>query len=154
MQTSKLLALIGAVLSILGSFFFTLYTYVNSVYGVGGILSLITAFGIATSWVDYLLIIVFLIFLLACVAQIFGIQSSISAIIGGAITVAFCIFIFLGVFGVLSGFTDGIGLLLDHADWISGVIPVNVFSLNPGLGTYIAAVGGILTFISGFLHRE
>ena len=153
-QTSKLLALIGAILSILGVFFFSLYTYFYPVYGIGGILSLFSAFGDATTWVHYVLIITFLIFLLACIVQIFGIQSHIIALIGGGITLVFCIFIFLGQFGVLPAFTDDIGFLLDANDWIPGVIPITVNLFNIGLGTYIVTVGGALTFVSGFLPRE
>ena len=153
-QTSKLLALIGAILSILGAFFFSLYTYVFPVYGVGGLLSIGSAFGAASTGVHYILIITFFIFLLATIVQIFGIQSHIIAMIGGGITLVFCIFIFLGVFGVLPAITDGIGFLLDNNDWIPGVIPVNVNLFNVGLGTYITTVGGVLSFVSGFLPRE
>ena len=153
-QTSKILALIGAVLSILGTLFFSLYTYVFPVYGIGGILSLGSAFATASSAVHYILIIVFLIFLVASIVQVFGIQSHIIALIAGGVTLVFCIFIFLGIFGVLPAFTDGIGYLLDENYWIPGVIPVTVNLFNVGLGTYIATVGGALTFVSGFLPRE
>ncbi len=153
-KTSKLLALIGAILSILGSFFFTLYTNVNSVYGVGALLSIGTAFSLALSWVHYVLIFAFIIFLLASIAQIFGIPSSIAAIIGGTITLIFCIFIILGVYGVFSAFTIQTGFLFDHIDWIPGIIPINVNIAGVGLGTYIAAVGGILSLVSGFMSRE
>ena len=105
-------------------------------------------------WIIYVLIIAFLIFLLACIVQIFGIQSHIIALIGGGITLVFCIFIFLGQFGVLPAFTDDIGFLLDANDWIPGVIPITVNLFNIGLGTYIVTVGGALTFVSGFLPRE
>ncbi|MBN2155361.1 MAG: hypothetical protein JW776_04915 [Candidatus Lokiarchaeota archaeon] len=154
MKIGRLLALIGTILSIIGTFLFTLYSYINPVYGVGGIISLASAFSLATSWIDFVLIIVFIIFILACIVQLIGIPNSISAIIGGGITLIFCVFIFLGVFGLIPGFTNGIGFLLDHTEWIPGVIPVTVELLGVGLGTYIATVGGIISLVSGFFPRE
>lgn len=156
-QTSKLLAIIGAILSILGSFFFTLIPgFAFNVYGVGALLSLPTAFSTAATfgWVDYVIIIAFLIFLLACLVQIFGIPNGIAAIVGGGITFIFCVFLILGSFGVLSVFSDRLGVLLDSNDWIAGIIPVTVNLGTLGLGTIIAAVGGGLTLASGFLPRE
>jgi len=155
-QTSKLLALIGAILSILGTFFFSLYEHVGfHVYGIGGILNIGTAFAIAGTFVEYLLVVAFILFILAALVQVFGVPSKLIAIITGAITVVFCIFIILGNFiGGLEVFTDGIGLLFANNDWINGVIPVPINLPGVGLGTYIATVGGILTLVSGFLSRE
>ncbi len=153
-QTSKLLALIGTILSILGWFFFPLYVYTNTVYGIGALLSLGTAFSTAFSLIHYVLIIVFLIFILACLVQIVGIPNGIAAIVGGGITFLVSVFIILGAFGILPVFTDGIGFLMDHVDWIPGIIPIPLELPGAGLGTYIAAVGGALSLASGFLPRE
>jgi hypothetical protein len=141
----------------LGTFFFSLIPgYAFNVYGIGGILALPTAFSIAalSGWVDYLIIIVFLIFLLASLVQLIGIPNGIAAIVGGGISLIFCIFIILGSFGVLSVFPERLGILFDSNDWFTNIIPVTVNFGSLGLGTIIAAVGGGVTLVSGFLPRD
>jgi hypothetical protein len=155
-QTSKLLAIIGTIVSILGAFFFGLIGYMgNQVYGAGVLLNLGNVFYIANSVVKYILVAVFFLFLLASIVQVFGIPSSLVAIITGAITFLF------GVFIILLGYIDAfypvlseLGELFSYTDWVSGIIPVTLDLGGVGLGAYIVTLGGALTLVSGFLPRE
>lgn len=167
----KILALIGGLLTFIGTFAFSLFTittpsvFVN--YGVGGIQNLIELFGLGVSgwsWQLWVYVIGYMLFLLSFILQLIGTKSRIAALFGTLLPLTMVVFIFLAYFGWwVDGFAP-IFLFFTREPLVAQWVPM-AFSLGldatsywPGsivdLGTFIVGGGSILTLVSVFLTRD
>ena len=165
MKTGGILALLGGIISLVGTFVLTFYEFTG--YGImgSGIGLLISAgdiFAIAAYYgaMVYLFEILFLVLIWGGVLSIAGIKVRALAIIGGLFA------IILAVFHMVVAFA-GYSLPLDvlQAAFFfsgpSGAYPLHVTVgdyvvplLTAGLGIYFLLVGGILAFIGGVIPRD
>ena len=81
-KAGKILAGIAGILTLLGTFAFSLVTVPGLVhYGIGGVMQLITLFSLAGSWTAWVWVFVigYIIYLLSFILQLIGIKSRIAA---------------------------------------------------------------------------
>ncbi len=151
----KILALIGGILVLIGTYALSLFRAGPGVhvYGIQGILNITTiwsggVWGIVAA-VGYCL------YLLAFLFILIGIKVRALAFIGALFPIAATAFVFLGgVWGVpltyLAGFQGGAAL------WT--YIPLSfdalLFMGSVDLGTWVVGVGGLLALVSAFISRD
>ena len=154
-----LLIVIGAVLTLLGTYVFAVFNvgpgFVGS--GLGFAMNLPDIIGIdpgADAVVFYLFLVVFMIWLASGVLQLVGIRSRIVGII-------FSIFPFtIGLLFVLFMYTEILGMmtfvfmLFTTGEQFGGVYPILVQLDVLGLGTYLLLGGGVLGIIGSSMSRD
>ena len=157
-KAGKILALIGGLLTLIGVFFFSLYTngtgYNYGIFGVVALLDLLSGSG----WQVLVFSIFYILYLLSFILILIGIKSRALAIIGSLFPLAILVIVLLGAFDVwLAPFT----ILIDNVG--AGGMPalsIFPFSLDAllissiDLGTWIVGLGGLLALISGFISRD
>ena len=167
-KLGKILAFVGAILTILGTYLFTLSEFIpgtSYLWGVGGWINIGPLFQYATSgapdaWQAWIVAIVMIIFLLSGLLMLLGIKSRIAAFFGTLVPLAVAVIFILGAFGVSVLGAYGIYFLFLGSEPVA----VNVFPLTfeyPGLapwglggGTLMIALGSLLVLVSVFLTRE
>lgn len=175
-----LLIVIGAVLSILGTYVFGLFSaigypasgigfFMNTI--VGGNALFIFLFGSAPSfisdpalyagfagievWLFWILLIVFLIFCIAGILQLVGLKSRIVGVIFSlfpiGVGVMFLLLFYTDILGVISG---SFGLFF-IGESIGGFLPIIVdIGDGIGLGAFFLLGGGTLGLVGSILPRE
>ena len=167
MGAGKILVLIGAILTLVSTFFLSFFATgitlppdFEYASGLGFIFNLpeIISNGpkfavfealVGSAMVVYILAIVYIVFLLSGVLQLVGLASRVFAIIGSILPIIaglFIIFIGLGVLDYgqyTSLFWDG--------PIVSGILPLDVPLGDASLGTYTLLAGGVLGFVGGIL---
>ena len=167
MGAGKILILIGALLTLVSTFFFSLFVTpfpgVVTVpgaygYGIGFIFNVpnILADGanVAASigadvMVMYIVAIVFIVFLLSGILQLIGLASRVVAIIGSIFPIVVGILILLISFGILD-FGNYLSLLTAGA-LAEGIFPFNLTLGTVSLGTYTLLAGGVLGLVGGIM---
>jgi hypothetical protein len=160
-KTGKLLALIGAICTLLGTFFFTLLEgplvgyYVNGIAGITNIPSIIQAAVSGGNWASWVLIVCLFLYLLSGFIQLWGIKSRIAAFFGSLLPLTAAIFVILLIAGVPEPFFLVV-FLLGAAPLVPNVIPLTFeYSfMSFGLGTILIALGSLLALVSVFMTRE
>jgi hypothetical protein len=151
MAAGKILVLIGALLTLVSTFFLAFYHVVADSYasGIGFVFNIPDiianpgSFG-PDSMVVIIVAIVFIVFLLSGVIQLIGLVSRVIAFIGSFMTLTLGILILLVGLGVLTGdFALYSGLLVDDAI-APGIWPFNLPLGDVSLGTYTLIGGGAL----------
>lgn len=156
----KILALLGGILVLIGTFGLSLYTDSgNYYYGIGYFNPISNFTGLFTGGLVPILIGVGVIFyLLAFVLILIGMKSRVFAIIGSLFPLAMATFVFLFAFGLwtpgLLGAWPAGDFLPLLATWVPMSFPATVLFGGVDLGTWVIAVGGLLALISGFISRE
>ena len=163
-NSGKILALLGGIITLIGTMFFSLFTSGTLYnYGIGGAIGLLDAFS-GGGWEGTVASIGYLLYLLAFVLILIGIKSRIFAIIGSLFPLAAMVFVILGAYGVwttpifwLGNYIGGGGM----PALVPNIIPVSFDALllaGPGstidIGTWIVGLGGLLALVSGFISRE
>jgi hypothetical protein len=172
MAAGKVLAGIGGVLTLIGTFVTSWFTYkVGSTsylaYGVGGVKSVINVFTNSVdyasifnipSWGVFILVVVIIAILTAGLTQLGGIKSRGSAAEGGIIALLLGIFILLNSFSVsfVAPYFQYLTVFGDTTPLVSGWIPFSYTLMNRPemIGTYLITVGGLLALISAFMSRD
>jgi hypothetical protein len=172
MGAGKILVIIGAILSILGTFVFALFSPAPGFIGSGlgfavnipqlfensAFLAVLVGLEV---FVIYIVIIVFIIFLVSGFLQLVGLKSRVVGLI-------FSLFpIFMGVMFILLFFTDILGPIstvfgaLFVTDLLGGAFPIfvtgggtNLLLGDLGLGAYLLVGGGVLGLIGCILPRD
>jgi len=161
-KAGKIIALIGAILTILGTFLFSLmgnpgtgfYVYGWSMLNIDDIFVL--AASDPSAWMFYIIGVIAILYFLSGFIQLLGIKSRIAAFFGSLIPLAISVFVLLAVFGVYIDIGMIIGLLLSRPELATGIFPVSFEYgfMSFGLGTIIIGVGSLLTLITTFMTRE
>ena len=172
MALGKIFIILGALLSILGTYVFAIYAggtgFVGSGIGfllnaIGGGLSDPTLFAGASTfatglgielWLFYVLLVVFMIFLAAGALQLIGLKSKIAGLIFSLFPLGVgLMFIFL-VYTDFLGIKSAFFAIFFIGEQYGNVFPVLVNLGDLALGAYFLVGGGALGLISTFLPRE
>ena len=172
MELGKIFIILGALLSILGTYVFAIYAggtgYVGSGIGFilntfGGGLATPTLFAGASDyatllgievWLFYILLIVFLIFLAAGALQLIGMKSRVAGLIFSLFPLGVgLMFIFL-VYTDFLGMKSAFFAMFFIGEQSGSIFPVLLNLGDLALGTYLLVGGGALGLISTFLPRE
>jgi len=160
----KIFIILGALLSILGTYIFAIYGVTGSVgSGIGFITNLGTLFGNAASIaaglgieviVFYLFVIIFLIFLAAGILQFIGLKSKVAGLIFSLFPLG------VGIMLILTFYTDILGLkaffftIVFIGEQYGNIFPILVDLGGVGLGVYLILGGGVLGFIGSIMPRD
>lgn len=165
MGAGKILILIGALLTLVSTFFLSLFHLGGSIYGygVGFIFNIpnimehadLYAILIGTeTMVVYIVAIVFIVFLLAGILQLVGLASRVVAIIGSIIALGIGILFLLVALDVFTDITPFAILLVDDAI-ADGIFPFDVALGDVlSLGTITLIAGGALGLIGGIMGSD
>ena len=171
MAVGKIFIILGALLSILGTYVFAIYGTVGSVgSGIGFILNTFgggvadpTLFAGSSTyasslsievWLYYILLVVFLIFLAAGILQLIGIKSRIFGLIFSLFPLG------VGLMFVFLVYTDFLGIkslffaLFFIGEQYGNVFPIFIDLGNLSLGAYFLVGGGALGLIGSILPRD
>ena len=160
-KTGKILAFVAGLLTIIGTFFFTLLQFFTGyVYGAGGMFNIDDIFVYGTSgapdaWVAWVAGPLIILYLLSGFVQLLGIKSKIAAILGSILPLFVAISILLAWFDVTVPYMVYL-LFLAAEPLVPGIIPIafEYSFMVVGWGTFIILIGGLLSLISGFMSRE
>ena len=161
-KAGKIIALVAGLLTILGTFFFSLFSVpLNQyVYGAGGMFNIDDLFiygvsGQPDAWISWIVGPILILYLISGFIMLLGMKSKIAAILGSILPlfVSFSLFFawidlappYIAYFATLSAepiIQDFIPFTFEYGFMIIG------------LGSFIIAVGGILSLVSGFFTRD
>lgn len=171
MALGKIFIILGALLSILGTYVFAIYGITGTVgSGIGFFLNTIgggladpTLFAGASAyasglgieiWVYYIFLIIFLIFLAAGILQLIGLKSRIAGLIFSLFPLG------VGIMLILVFYTDVLGLkslfftIFFVGEQYGNFFPILINLGDIDLGVYLILGGGALGVISTFLERD
>ncbi|NHJ25209.1 MAG: hypothetical protein EAX89_11570 [Candidatus Lokiarchaeota archaeon] len=165
MESGKLFAILGGILTLVGTYVFAVYgtAGVYAASGIGFIMNIPDLFTNADAiaillgtqvWLYYILLIIFIVFLAAGVLQIVGMNSKVLSLI-------FALFpLGVGLMFIFLEYTDFLGIkslffaLMFAGEHYADFYPIIVNLGTLGLGVYLTLGGGVLGFISVFLPRD
>ena len=172
MALGKIFIILGALLSILGTYVFAIYAggtgfvgsgigFILNTFGGGladptlfaGASAFATALGIEV-WVYYIFLIIFLIFLAAGILQLIGLKSKVAGLIFSLFPLG------VGIMLLLTFYTDILGLkaffftIVFIGEQYGNFFPILLDLGGIGLGVYLILGGGVVGFISTFLPRD
>ncbi len=165
MALGKIFIILGALLSILGTYVFAIYAggtgYVGS--GIGFIINLGILFENAATyatslsievWLFYILVVVFLIFLAAGALQLIGVKSRVAGLIFSlfplGVGLMFISLAYADFLGIKSAFFENFFI----GEHFGNFFPILINLGDLALGAYLLVGGGALGLISTFLPRE
>ena len=160
-KAGKIVALIGAILTLVGTYFFTLVEgplVGMYVYGAGGMFNIddmITSAISGGEWQSWILIVAVILYLLSGFIQLLGIKSRIAAFFGSLLPLTVCVLTVLLIAGV--GWIFLLVIFVLGADpLVTNVLPVTFEYgfMSFGLGTIIVGLGGLLSLVSVFMSRD
>ena len=166
MGAGKILVIIGALLSIVGTYVFALFTpapgWIGS--GIGFAVNLPELFANADLlaalvgmevFIVYIIIVVFIIFLAAGVFQLLGAKSRALGFVGSLFALGVFVYFMLIEFSVISSTAIYAVLFSGFSPNALGPLPLHVQTGTfVGLGTYLLAAGAVLGFIGTFVGRD
>ena len=171
MALGKIFIILGALLSILGTYVFALYGSTGIVgSGIGFILNTFGGGSISPPlftgastyatvlstevWIFYILLVIFLIFLAAGVLQFIGMKSR----VGGLIFSLFPLGV--GLMFIFLTYTDFLGIksaffaLFFIGEQYGDIFPILLNLPDLGLGVYFLVAGGAFGLIGSILPRD
>ncbi|MFX0001362.1 MAG: hypothetical protein ACFE9Q_14360 [Candidatus Hodarchaeota archaeon] len=151
MASGKIFCILGGILTLLGTYFFSFLPSLPGTYyyGLGFFLNIYSIF--TSGWILYIIIaIIFIVFLLSGIFIIIGVKSKTLALIGSLFVLGFGVYMILAfyVFGLTSDITIFMAQFI-NAPLVEGIIPFDLFLGPFSLGTYILIGGGVLGLIGG-----
>ncbi len=172
MSAGKILIVIGAILTLVSTFFLNLVTvdmpgailwmeaglnYGNGLNFFMHITYLFTNANIIASlmgievYLVYIITVLLIFFSISGVIQLIGVKSRAAAIIGSIMPLFIGIVIILGSFTTLPAILGGFGSFqLDNA-LVAGIVPYDLPLGGISLGTYLLVAGGALALIGGII---
>lgn len=159
MAVSKIFIILGALLTIMGTWVFAVFSMSSTVVGsgLGFAMRLIDIIGIdpgADALVFYLMLVVFIIWLASGVLQLIGLKSRIVGLIFSLFPLAVGLMFILFMYTEILGMMTFVFMLFTSTDVIGGFYPVLVQLDVLGLGTYFLVGGGALGLIGCIMPRD
>ncbi len=172
MGAGKVLVIIGAILTLVSTFFLSLFSLDMPVallwmeagenYGNGlnffmHIMDLFTdADNVATTFATevflvYIITIVLIFFAISGIIQLIGIKSRAAAIIGSFMPLFIGILIILGVFITLPDILGGFLSFQLDGELVEGIIPFHLALGDISLGAILLTAGGALALVGGIM---
>ena len=159
MALGKIFIILGALLTILGTYVFAVFgisaTIVGS--GLGFAMNLPTIIGIdpgTEAVAFYFMLVVFIGWLASGVLQLVGLKSRIVGLIFSlfplAVGLMFVLFIYTDILGIMTF----VFMLFTSGDLIGGFYPILVDLGTLGLGTYFLIGGGALGLIGCLMPQD
>ena len=159
MALGKIFIILGALLTILGTWVFATLLffpgYVGS--GLGFAMNLPSIIGVdpgADAVVFYLLLVLFIAWLASGVLQLIGLKSRIVGIIFSLVPLAIGLMLILLIYTEILGMMSAIFTLMTVGEQIGGFFPIYVPLGDLGLGTYFLLGGGVLGIIGSSMPRD
>ena len=160
-KTGKILTLIGAILTLMGTFFFTLcrgYLPDTYVYGAGGMLEIPRLFAIAATGlpgycVYWIVAPVLIMYLISGFIQLIGLKFRAASIVGSILPILIALIVILYFLDLGIPHTFQYLRQLSGESLIPNFLPivVEIGVQRFGLGTIFILIGGILALIGGIL---
>jgi len=156
----KIFIILGAILTILGTYVFAVFAtfppdYVGS--GLGFAMNLPDIIGVdpgADAFAFYFMLVFFIFWLVSGVLQLVGLKSRIVGLIFSlvplAIGVTFLLFIYTDILGMMTF----VFMLLTSGELIGGFFPILVDIGTLGLGTYFLVAGGALGLVGSIMPQD
>ena len=159
MAVGKIFLILGALLTILGTYVFAVFAtfpgYVGS--GLGFAMNLPFIFGVdpgSDAIVFYLMLVLFIGWLVSGVLQFVGLKSRIVGLIFSLIPLAIGVMFLLFVYTTILGMMTFVFMLLTSGELIGGFYPILVDIGTLGLGTYFLIAGGALGLIGSIMPQD
>ena len=154
-----LLIVIGAVLTLLGTYVFALFPFLFGTLGsgLGFAMNLPMIIGVdpgADAVVFYLLLVLFIVWLASGVLQFVGLKSKVVGIIFSLVPLAIGLMFVLLVYTEILGTMSALFFLMTVADPISEFFPMYIELAGMGLGVYRLLAGGVLGLIGSSLPKD
>jgi len=165
MKNGGILALLGGIISLVGTFVLTFYEFTPyniTGSGIGLLVSVGETFALAAyyGWIVYFFGILFLVLIWGGVLSVIGARVRVLAILGGLFAIILAIFHMVVAFAGYSLPLD----ILQAAFFFSGpsgAFPIHIAVgdyvvplLTAGLGIYFLLIGGVLGLVGGILPRD
>ncbi|NVM37169.1 MAG: hypothetical protein HWN81_16340 [Candidatus Lokiarchaeota archaeon] len=158
MGAGKILVIIGAILTLVSTFFLSFFAAGGSDYGSGigfvfnipDIMANPGDYVAGETMTVYIVAIVFIVFLISGVLQLIGLASRVFAIIGSIIVIGVGVTILLAILDVFPDMTAYRNLLVGDAI-ADGIWPFDLALGDVSLGTYTLLAGGALGLIGGII---
>jgi hypothetical protein len=161
MAAGKFFVIVGALLTLVSTFFFSFFNAGGSTYGwgIGFILNLSDIMENPGTYVPgetmtvYIVAIVLIVFLASGILQLLGLAARAFAILGSIIVLGMGIVILIAVYDWVPDMTPYASLLV--SDPIApGIFPLDVPLGGVSLGTYLLLGGGALGLIGGIMGTK
>lgn len=154
-----LLIVLGAVLTILGTYVFALFPSFPPLVGsgLGFATNLPMIIGIdpgADAVVFYLFLVLFIVWLGAGVLQLIGLKSRAVGVIFSLVPLAIGVLFLLLVYTSILGVMTATFFLMTSGEVYFGFIPLLIDVGGLGLGVYFLLAGGALGFIGSLLPKD
>lgn len=160
MGTGKILILIGALLTLVSTFFFSFFTSGSEYgWGIGFIFNMSDImenpgnYVAGESMTVYIVAIVIIVFLISGVVQLVGLVSRVVAIIGSIIVIGMGVAILIAVLDLSPDMTPYASLFVSDAI-VDGVWPLNIPIGDMSLGTITLLAGGALGLAGGIIGTD
>ena len=159
MALGKIFIILGALLTILGTWVFATILFIPGYVGSGlgfamNLPSIIGADPGADAVVFYLLLVLFIAWLASGVLQLIGLKSRIAGIIFSLVPLAIGLMLILLIYTEILGMMSAIFTLMTVGEQIGGFFPIYVPLGDLGLGTYFLLGGGVLGIIGSSMPRD
>ena len=149
MDARKISYIIGGLLTLISTYFFTFHLYFTGLhfYGIGFIMNIPTFFT-SGDILTIIMAVVFILFLLSGIFLLIGLKSRTLAIIGSLLCIAGGVY-FILVFYM--GFLEitPFAIMFLNTELIEGIIPFYIPIGTVSLGPSLVLAGGILGLIGG-----
>ncbi|MHA1508316.1 MAG: hypothetical protein ACTSO6_06400 [Promethearchaeota archaeon] len=159
MALGKIFIILGALLTILGTWVFATILFIPGYVGsgLGFAMNLPSIIGVdpgADAVVFYLLLVLFIAWLASGVLQLIGLKSRIGGIIFSLIPLAIGLMLILLLYTEILGMMSAVFTLMTIGEQIGGFFPILVPLGDLGLGTYFLLGGGVLGIVGSSMPRE
>lgn len=158
-----LLIVLGAVLSILGTFAFAIFQFFPGVVGSGlgftlNLLDIIaldpTVLGV-DAIIFYLMLVLFIVWLVSGVLQLVGLKSRVVGVIFSLVPLAMGIMFLLLFYTTILGPMTALFTLMTIGEHFGGFFPIFVdIGGSIGLGAFFLLGGGVLGLIGSILPKD
>ncbi len=159
MAVGKILLILGALLTILGTYVFAVFLvapgYVGS--GIGFAMNLPDIIGVdpgADALAFYFMLVLFIVWLVSGVLQLVGLKVKIVGLIFSLVPLAIGVMFLLFVYTEILGMMTFVFMLLTTGEHFGGFYPILVDIGTLGLGTYFLVGGGVLGLIGSIMPRD
>jgi hypothetical protein len=145
----KISYIIGGLMTLISTYFFTFHLYFPGVhfYGIGFIMN-IPSFFTSGDILVIIMAIVIIMFLLSGVFILIGLKSRTLAIIGSLLCIVGGVYFILVFYMGISGI-DQFAFMFLNLELIGGIIPFNIPIGTVSVGPSLVLAGGLLGLIGG-----
>jgi hypothetical protein len=159
LAVGKILLIIGALLTILGTYVFAVFATFTDQVGSGlgfamRILDIIAIDPGADAFAFYFMLVLFIAWLVSGVLQLVGLKVKIVGLIFSLVPLAIGIIFLLFIYTELLGMMTFVFMILTTGEHFGGFYPILVDIGSLGLGTYLLVAGGVLGLVGSIMPRD